>query len=211
MLLPQMYSPHSQPRYSQSIWPARWCQSIPSRSVSAQKQPLEQPWKKKKLPLWGISEHQSTLCDRIQLPLTLSLQPALTITRASLQGPAFSLTKLNKKYTEGSRKGRNYRFILWLGLLSSREEIWFRILQCFHTSHSTSLFLSDIPWTEAHGSVVVSSNAHKYCSTLLAPICSCTVCLTAPGLWSMCIPKGHDVMEVKNYLEGPDVCVCIEK
>lgn len=167
--------------------------------------------KKKKLPLWGISEHQSTLCDRIQLPLTLSLQPALTITRASLQGPAFSLTKLNKKYTEGSRKGRNYCFILWLGLPSSREEIWFGILQCFHTSHSTSLFLSDIPWTEAHGSVVVSSNAHKYCSTLLAPICSSTVCLTAPGLWSMCIPKGHDVMEVKNYLEGPDVCVCIEK
>lgn len=42
-----MHSPHSQPRYAQSIWPARWCQSIPSRSVSAQKQPQEQPLKQK--------------------------------------------------------------------------------------------------------------------------------------------------------------------
>lgn len=47
MLLPQVHSPHCQPRYSQSIWPARWCQSIPSRSVSAQKHPLEQPFLKK--------------------------------------------------------------------------------------------------------------------------------------------------------------------
>lgn len=109
-LLPQMHSPHYQPRYSQSIWPARWCQSIPSRSVSAQKQPQEQPLKKK-VPLWGISEHHSSLSDRIPLPLTLSLQPALTIPSASLQGPAFNLPKLlrvvqNNKGPEGSRRER---------------------------------------------------------------------------------------------------------
>lgn len=123
--------------------------------------------------------------------------PALTITRASLQGPAFSLTKLlhvvqNNKDTEGSRRKRNYFFILWLGLLQSREEIWFWILQCFHASHSTSGML----WIEAQGNVVVSSephNAHRCCSTLLALMYSCTVCLTAPDLWSMCIPKGHGV------------------
>lgn len=182
------HSPLCQPRYSQSIWPARWCQSISSRSVSAQKQPLEQPCKKKKF-------HFDVLVSTRVAP-TESV-PALTITRASLQGPAFSLTKLlhvvqNNKDTEGSRRKRNDFFILWLGLLQSREEIWFWILQCFHASHSTSGML----WIEAQGNVVVSSephNAHRCCSTLLALMYSCTVCLTAPDLWSMCIPKGHGV------------------